>query len=96
MAILSTFSLTADVRTVNLDVSSVPKKSIREESFSVPNLALTDHVVVVKPTVDAGVFVVSARVSAVDELAITFQNVSNQSVDPVAQDYLLLVSPATP
>lgn len=83
-----------EVRTVSLDPSSIPRIGTQEETFLVPDLLVTDHVVVIKPTNEDGISVLGARVSAVDELAITFQNRRFPPIafDPALQDFLVLVT----
>lgn len=93
MAILSSDAVLTqpDVRTVQLDVSALPPRRVQEESFPIPDLQIGDHVVVIKPTNDPQVYVLGARVTAVDELAIRFWN-NGPPTDPAIQDFILLVS----
>lgn len=63
-----------------------------EQTFTVPGLQLSDFVIV-NPAVaqTAGVGIVGARVSAVNTLAVTFDNPTAGSVTPVAGVYQIAI-----
>jgi len=72
-------------RDVTVDITSVPAGSVQEESFTVKGLD-TDMVVVVnKQSRDSGLYVLEARVSAADTLAVTFWNPTGAAIDPASQ-----------
>jgi hypothetical protein len=63
-----------------------------EQTFTVPGLAVGDFVSISKPTAQAGLGIVGARVSAANTLAITFSNNTAGSITPTAsQVYLIMV-----
>lgn len=58
-----------------------------------PSIAIGDFVYVNKPTAQAGLGIVGARVSANDTLAITFSNNTGSSITPTAAElYLVLMA----
>lgn len=77
-------------RVVNLDVSSVPASSVQEESFTVNGLRKDQAILVIKPTRDAGLYLIESRVSAKDTLALTFYNPTGAAINPAAQDFHLI------
>jgi hypothetical protein len=75
-------------RKVTLDASSVPAGNVQRETFTVNGLKSgLGPVVVNKPTFEAGIEVVAARVSAANTLELTFWNYSGGAVNPASQDY---------
>lgn len=62
-----------------------------EQTFTVRGLLTTDLVVVNKPTAQAGLGIVNARVSAADTLAITYVNATAGSLTATTENYLILV-----
>jgi len=74
---------------VALDVASVAANTSAEQSFTVKGLRPGDFVGVSKPSVNAGLVVSTARVPAVDTLAITFGNHTVGAIDPAVETYLL-------
>ena len=72
---------------------AVAQATTAEQTFTVKGLLPGDHVAVNKPTAQAGLGIVGARVSAADTLAITYVNVpSGGNITPTAETYLILVS----
>jgi hypothetical protein len=55
-----------------------------EQTFTVQGLRVGDVVYVSKPTAQAGLGIVGARVSAANTLAITFVNVTTSAITPTA------------
>jgi hypothetical protein len=75
------------VVTSSLDVASVAANTSAEQTFTITGLQTGDVVFVNKPSADAGLGVVNARVSAADTLAITFMNATGSAIDPSAETY---------
>lgn len=64
-----------------------------ERTYPVPGLQVGDHVSVNKPSLTAGIVIGTARVSAVDTLAITFGNCTAATPSlPASENYLLRVT----
>lgn len=78
--------------TVTLSPSSVANATSAEQTFTMTGLLTTDYVYVNKPTAQAGLGIVGARVSAADTLAITFMNATAATITPTAsQSYIVHV-----
>ena len=73
---------------------AVAQSTTAEQTFTINGLQVGDHVVVNKPTAQAGLGIVGARVSAANTLAITYCNVpAGGDITPTAgETYLILVS----
>jgi len=81
------------VVTATLTPVEVAANTSAEQTFTVTGLAVGDHVIVNKPTAQAGLGIVGARVSAANTLALTFMNATGTPITPTAaQAYLVLVS----
>lgn len=77
---------------VSLTPALVAPATSAEQTFTVTGLKTGDIVSVNKPTADAGVGIVNARVSAADTLALTFMNATAASVTPTAaESYKIMV-----
>lgn len=63
-----------------------------EQTFTVTGLNTSDAVFVTKPTAQAGLGIVGARVSAADTLAITFMNSTATSITPTASETYKVVA----
>ena len=80
------------VFTVTLSPASVANATSAEQTFTMTGLLTTDYVYVNKPTAQAGLGIVGARVSAADTLAITFMNATAATITPTAsQAYIVQV-----
>lgn len=77
------------VLTATIDVASVGANTTAEQTFTVAGLEVGDVVFVNKPTLSAGLGISGARVSAADQIAITFNNNTASPIDPASQDYLI-------
>lgn len=74
-----------DVRlTVTLSPTSVAANTSAEQTFTLAGLETSDIVTVNKPTAQAGLGIVGFRVSAADQLAITFGNFTGSPIVPTA------------
>ena len=72
-----------------LDVTPVAPNSSAEQIFTVKGLRTGDFVTVSKPSLNPGLVVSTARVSASDTLAITFANLTASAIDPAPETYLV-------
>ncbi len=79
-----------DTYTATLNPAAVAANTTSEQTFSVPGLAVTDIVIVNKPSHTAGLGIVNARVSAANTLALTFQNTTAASIDAGAENYTIV------
>ena len=77
------------IATITLDVGSVAANTSEEETFTVEGLETGMFVAVNKPSLDAGLAVGNARVSADDTLALTFINSTAGAIDPASEVYTL-------
>jgi len=77
------------VASITLDVGSVAANTSEEETFTVVGLETGMFVAVNKPSLDAGLAVGNARVSAADTLALTFINSTAGAIDPSSESYTL-------
>ena len=81
------------VISVTLSPAQVAANTSAEQTFTVNGLQSGDFVSVNKPTTQAGLGIVGARVSAANTLAITFGNYTGSAITPTAsQVYLVLVA----
>ena len=69
---------------VELNVANVPANSTSQQNFTVVGLELDDIVYVNQPTNLATIYVLSAWVSAKDQVTMLFWNNSGGAVDPPA------------
>lgn len=70
-----------------LTPASVAANTTAEQTFTLSGLVINDIVIVNKPTLDAGVGICGARVSAADTLAITYINATGGAIIPTAETY---------
>lgn len=69
-----------------LSPALVAANTTAEQTFAVAGLAVNDVVTVNKPTAQAGLGIVGARVSGAGTLAITFANVTAAGITPTAAE----------
>lgn len=69
-----------------LSPTSVAPNTTAEQTFAVAGLALGDFVNAIKPTAQAGLGLVNARVSAANTLALTFINSTAATITPTASE----------
>lgn len=74
----------------SLDVASVAANTTAEQTFTVTGLTTADKVFVNKPSLNDGLGIVNARVSAADTLALTFVNATAAAIDPAAEAYAIV------
>ena len=77
-------------RRVTLDPSNIPAGQTSVETFTVKGLRTSMCLNVNGPNLETGVKVVSARVSAKDELELTLTNFTGSAVDPASQVFFLV------
>ncbi len=83
------------VISVTLSPAAVSANTSAEQTFTVNGLQAGDHIVVNKPSAQAGLGIVGVRVSAANTMAITFGNFTASPITPTASEtYLVLVSRA--
>jgi hypothetical protein len=79
------------VITVTLSPAQVGANTTAEQDLTVSGLAVGDFVVSInKPTAQAGIGIVGARVKAADTLAVTFVNATGSAVTPTASEAYLI------
>lgn len=79
------------VYSASLTPAEVAANTSAEQTFTVTGLATTDKVFVNKPTAQAGLGIVGARVSAANTLALTFGNFTGTPITPTAaQSYAVV------
>jgi hypothetical protein len=69
---------------IKLTPALVVANTTAEQTFTVPGLSVGDNVQVSKPTTQAGLGIVNARVSAANTLAIAYCNTTAGSLTPTA------------
>jgi hypothetical protein len=77
--------------TASINVGSVAINTVAEQTFTIPGLLPGDFVILQKPSLSAGLGVLTARVSAANTLAVQFVNATGGAIDPAAETYQLLV-----
>jgi hypothetical protein len=77
------------VASVVIDLGSVAANTTEEETATVPGLTTDMMVFVNKPSLDAGIAVCNARVSANDTLILTVVNSTGSAVDAGSETYKL-------
>lgn len=78
---------------IALTPASVAANTTAEQTFSATGIGLlvADNVTVSKPSFQAGLGIVNARVSAVDTIAITYINATAAPIVPTAETYQVSV-----
>ncbi len=71
----------------SLAPSAVGANTTSEQTFTVSGLGQPGAVFVNKPTHQAGLGIVNVRVSAKDQIAITFMNTTAASITPTTETY---------
>ena len=90
MASFSTANAHIVKRVVSLDVPSIGANTVSAETFTVAGLRTDMFPLVVKPTADAGLVPLAARVSASNTLEIIFWNATGSAINAAAQDFYLV------
>lgn len=71
---------------LTISPTAVAANTTAEQTFTLNGIAVGDVVYVSKPTAQAGLGIVSCRVSAANTLAITFSNNTAASITPTATE----------
>lgn len=77
---------------VTISPALVAANTSAEQTFTVSGLTTSDVVTVNKPTAQAGLGIVGARVSAANTLAITFGNFTAAGITPTASEVYKVVA----
>jgi hypothetical protein len=77
------------VANITVDLGSVAANTSEEETTTVAGLTTDMMVFVNKPSLDAGIGIVGARVSAADTLVLTVMNSTAGAVDASSETYKL-------
>lgn len=84
--------LAAGFITVTIDLASVAAATSAEQTFTVPGLRVGDFVAVTIPsTLNAGLGIVGARVSAADTLALRVMNATAGALDAGSASFGVMV-----
>lgn len=78
------------VITVTLSPAQVAANTTAEQTFTVPGAKVGDYVYVNKPSAQAGLGIVGARVSATNTVGITFSNNTGAGITPTASEAYLI------
>lgn len=73
-----------------ITAAEVSANTTEEQTFTVNGLLTTDILIVQKPTHQAGLGIVNARVSAANTLAITYMNATGSGITPTSEAYTIL------
>ena len=76
---------------VAINPTSVSANTTSEQNFALSGVASNDMLIVEKPSHTAGLGIVGWRVSAKDQISITFMNCTGSPIDPPNEVYNILV-----
>ncbi len=85
---VTTLLTKTDSYSATIDPSSVPANTTNEQAFSLQGILLGDVLTVNKPTHTPGLIVANIRASAVNQVSITFGNLTGSAIDPPSETYL--------
>ena len=74
----------------SINLTAVGANSFSTQTFTVSGLTMEDTIVVNPPTLTAGLYLITYRVSADDTLSLTFQNTTGGSINEAAADYKVM------
>lgn len=77
-----------------LTAAGVAANTTAEQLFTLTPLNTTDIVLINKPTLQAGLGVASCRVSATNQIGVTYVNVTAGSITPTSEQYSVYAVPA--
>lgn len=78
--------------TASVNLGAIPANNTAEAgSIPLTGVAVGDIVIPIKPSLDQGIAVVQARVTAANTIALTVTNPTSGSIDPAAETYTFLV-----
>lgn len=92
MAQIPGFSSVAKfVKTATLNPANVTAGSVATETFTVTGLRLNQMIPVVHaPSLEAGLTLISSRITADDTLELTFQNNTGGDLNPASQAFEII------
>lgn len=77
---------------VSIDVTSKSAATSAEQDITVNGVEVNDIVIAInKPSLNAGLGVVNARVKSANTIAITYMNATAGAIDPAAETYTLVI-----
>lgn len=89
---ISKYSTGIEVYTETLNPTSVAANTTAEQTFTVTGIGVNDIILsVTKPSITAGIGIGNSRVSAANQIAITFINPTAGAIDPAQEDYKITV-----
>lgn len=89
---ISKYGIGIEVYDETLDPASVGANTTSEQTFFVQGITANDIIVgVVKPSHDTGLGIVNSRVSAANQIAITYMNTTGGAIDPPSEEYRIIV-----
>lgn len=78
-------------QSVTIDLASVPANSVSVETFTVPGLDHTNMLVLAQiPGLDAGLTLISTRVTTGNLLELSIQNNTGGAINPASQQVYVL------
>lgn len=80
-----------DLLEASVAPSSVGATTTSEQTFTLTTLELNDIVIPIKPTHQAGLGIVNARVTAADTVGITYMNTTGGAITPTTETYKFLI-----
>lgn len=86
---MSVASRTALQLSAALTPAAVAANTSAEQTFTLTGARLGDAIFATKPTAQAGLAIVGCRVSAFDQVAITFGNLTGAPITPTAAETYL-------
>lgn len=82
---------------VSIDVTSKSAATSAEQDITVTGVEVGDIVLAInKPSLNAGLGVVNARVKSANTIAITYMNATAGAIDPAAETYTLVIGRPEP
>jgi len=73
------------IATITVDLGSVATITTEEETFTCPGVQIGDFVAVSKPSLEAGIALCDARVSAKDTIAVKVVNPTGDAVNAASE-----------
>lgn len=80
-----------NVVTATVDLGSVAANTTEEETATVTGVKTGDFIVCSKPTLEAGLTITGARVSAADTVILTVANLTGLAIDEASETLTFLI-----
>lgn len=74
----------------SINLASINATSYSTQTFTVTGLTTEDIIIVNPPSLSAGLYLISYRVSATDTLSLTLYNSTGAPIDEAAATYLIM------